>query len=463
MPSIQQKLKELEGIVLDIIDGFYTQPTSMGPNTLNKSAIKARSIRGTNIDVSNLEAVQTKTGSLTVDGNLTIGTGGSLRSGKTSYSDTANAGFWMGIDSGLVKARFGNVGHTQGWTWDGSTLSVTGSLTATTGTIGGWTITSTDLRADAGAIGLASTGSTRIWVGNTTPGSAPFRVSSAGDLTSTSGSIGGWTIDSTGLRLGSGTSTRGMDTGSIAFYAGGSVPSTAPFRVGTDGSVTMSNATITGGALTANAINTGSLNFSGNGTFNTGGSYTGTIGNSGGTLNLGALTVSGTITIGSGGKIVDADGSEWSQSGITLNSSGSFGDTIVWKVSTTTVGGIYAVGPTNSQIVFAHASGPNLALDATKAYLLAGSGVYLSGNLYPGTGSAQQTSYYIQAGGSIQSNGIGIGGMLGISSGNTINFVSPGTGGSAGNWSSGSLTGEAGYFTIQIAGTNYRVPFYANA
>jgi hypothetical protein len=51
--------------------------------------------------------------------------------------------------------------------------------------------------------------------------------------------------------------------------------------------------------------------------------------------------------------------------------------------------------------------------------------------------------------------------MLGISSGNTINLVSPGTGGSASNWSAGSPAGAA-YFIIQIAGTNYRVPFWAN-
>lgn len=57
-------------------------------------------------------------------------------------------------------------------------------------------------------------------------------------------------------------------------------------------------------------------------------------------------------------------------------------------------------------------------------------------------------------------------GMLGISSGNTINLIAPGTGGSASNWSSFTTANvpnqSAGYFLIQIAGVNYRVPIYAN-
>jgi hypothetical protein len=95
-------------------------------------------------------------------------------------------------------------------------------------------------------------------------------------------------------------------------------------------------------------------------------------------------------------------------------------------------------------------------------------GVLTNGRIYVGssTGSGQAT-YYIEGGGSIQSNGIAIGGMLGISSGNTINFVSPGTGGSATSWSGFTSANipdkSAGYFKIQIAGTNYRVPFYADA
>jgi len=476
MVSIAQQIKNLQQDIDDIIAGYYTQPTALGPNTLSKNSIKSRSIRSGNIDVSNLAAVQTKTGSLSVDGNLTIGTGGSLRSGKTDYSDVANAGFWMGIDSTVAKIRVGNIGHTSGFTWDGTTLSITGSVTATSGTIGGWTISSTDLSADSGAIGMASSGSIRFWSGHTTPSSAPFRVSSAGALTSTSGSIGGWTIDSTGIRLGSGATSRGMDSGSTAFYAGSATPSSAPFRVTTAGAVTASNLTVTGGSITASSIDTGTLNFGSNGTVNTGGSVTGTIGNASGTLNLGALTVTGTITMGSGGKIIDADGSYWDQSGLVLVSSGAYGDAIRWRTSGTDKASIYT-DASNLWMFYGTSGSPGSYLNCSSSaavmstqsngsVIVNSTGVATNGKIYPGAGTGNgQTTYYIDgatSGLGIITNGIGIGGMLGISSGNTINFISPGTGGSAGNWSTGSLTGEAGYFNIQIAGTTYRVPFYAN-
>lgn len=470
--DLRKQLNELSILVDDIIAGKYPQPTALGPNKLSKAAIKAKSITGTMIDVSNLSAVQTKTGSLTVDGNLTIGTGGSLRSGKTSYSDTSNAGFWMGIDSSVAKIRVGNIGHTSGWTWDGTTLAVTGSVSATSGTIGGWTIGTTDLTADSGAIGLASSGSVRIWLGNTTPSSAPFQVSSAGALTATSGAVGGWTIDTAGIRLGSGATARGMDTGSTAFYAGSATPSSAPFRVTTAGAVSCSNLTVTGGTITANALTTGTINFGSTGTFNSTGSVTGTLGNSSGTLNLGKLTVSGQLTLGSGGSIVDADGSKWDQTGITLVGNGTQGDTITWKNGASDLGYIFS---SSGYFAFKSASGTSgVDIIGTNVDVQVSDKVRVSGRIYPGASSggsyAGQATYYIDGAASglgIITNGIGIGGMLGISSGNTINFISPGSGGSASNWSSFTSTDipdkAAGYFKIQIAGTNYRVPFYADA
>ena len=365
MASIQKQIRDLQQDINDLIAGYYTQPTALGPNTLSKNSVKARTIRSGNIDVSNLEAVQTKTGSLTVDGNLTIGTGGSLRSGKTNYSDVSNAGFWMGIDSAVTKIRVGNIGHTAGWTWDGTTLAVAGTITATSGTIGGWTIASTDLTADGGATGIASSGSYRFWTGDATPANAEFSVTSLGALKSTSGTIGGWTINGlSGLYTGSGASQRGIDTGSTTFYAGSSTPSAAPFRVSSSGTLNATGATITG-ALTATSLSiTGTASFSGGTmTLPNGGSITST------TVDLnqgtvGGMTIDGTLTLGSGGKIVDADGSYWDQSGITLVSSGSFGDVITWYAGASLAGSIYATStPTivmqayNGGTVYADAGG----------------------------------------------------------------------------------------------------------
>lgn len=377
MASIQKQIKDLQQDINDIIAGYYTQPTALGPNTLSKNSVKARTIRSGNIDVSNLEAVQTKTGSLTVDGDLTVGTGGSLRSGKTSYSDVSNAGFWMGIDSTVTKIRVGNIGHTAGWTWDGTTLAITGSVTATSGTIGGWTIGSTDLTADGGATGIASSGSYRIWTGDATPANAEFSVTSAGALKSTSGTIGGWTINGiSGLYTGSGASQRGIDTGSTTFYAGSATPSSAPFRVSSSGVLNATGATITG-ALTASSLSiTGTASFSGGSmTLPNGGSITST------TVDLnqgtiGGMDIDGNLTLTGSGKIQISGGSYWDVNGILLKSTGSFGDTIRWQVSGVDKGSLYG---TSTSFVMSYPSGWYQSLGST-SYLVDGgtSGILLS-------------------------------------------------------------------------------------
>lgn len=126
----------------------------------------------------------------------------------------------------------------------------TQSLTATVGAVGGWSLGATSLTSGSGAtrVGLDSGGANpAIYAGSETPGSAPFRVTGAGAMTATSGSIAGWTINSTTLSRGSGASTVGMTTsGSVAFFAGNATPASAPFRVSTDGSLVATNATITG-------------------------------------------------------------------------------------------------------------------------------------------------------------------------------------------------------------------------
>ena len=170
--------------------------------------------------------------------------------------------------------------------------SFTGSITAASGTVGGWTIGSNSLTAGSGSntVGLDTTSTggddIRIYAGSATASSAPFRVTEAGvvtatnatitgTITSTAGTIGGWTLASNRISAGSGSTTVGMDstvTGGddIRFFAGNATPSSAPFRVTEAGVLTASNATITGN-LTA-----------------TGGSITGTVSVSGGALTAGS-------------------------------------------------------------------------------------------------------------------------------------------------------------------------------
>lgn len=276
------KLQELINTVDGIISGEIMIPTSLGNRAVNRHHIKARTVSGDMMNVGNLEAVSAKTGDLTVNGDIEIITGGNIREGITEYSDVLNSGFWLGDDSGTPKLRLGGPGSFI--TWDGTSLEIEGDITAESGTIGGWDINATSITHDTGAFGLGTTGSVRIWFGHSTPSSAPFQVSNTGAITATSGSIGGWDIDGIlGIRLGSGSTERGMDAGSTAFYAGGTSGS-APFRVTTAGNVIASDIDITGGTITIGS------NFS----VNASGNITAT----GGTI--GGLTVSSNqISVGS--------------------------------------------------------------------------------------------------------------------------------------------------------------------
>ena len=56
-------------------------------------------------------------------GTVSIASGGALYSGKTSASDTSNAGFFLGNDSGTPKFKIGNASNTSYLSWDGNTLT----------------------------------------------------------------------------------------------------------------------------------------------------------------------------------------------------------------------------------------------------------------------------------------------------------------------------------------------------
>jgi hypothetical protein len=71
-----------------------------------------------------------------------------------------------------------------------------GALTATSGQIAGFSILSSNLQAGAGSTYL-NISTDKIYMGSEAHASAPFKVTNAGVLTSTSGTIGGWTIGST--------------------------------------------------------------------------------------------------------------------------------------------------------------------------------------------------------------------------------------------------------------------------
>ena len=116
-------------------------------------------------NASSQSATTTMTG-----GGITLSGGGAIKStGKDSATDTTN-GFFLGHDGGS-SYDFAVGGSSHSMVFDGSagTLTITGSVTAQAGTIGGWTLSSGALTGDGtGDINIVSTdpGSTRhgvVW------------------------------------------------------------------------------------------------------------------------------------------------------------------------------------------------------------------------------------------------------------------------------------------------------------
>lgn len=263
--DVNTRLSQVEQNIIDLQYGLFKTP--WGPSGISNKLIKPKSVDAGIINVDDLESVNSKTGDLSVTGSITIGQQGALfTEGKTTYADT-DPGLWFGYDTGSGTYRFNLGGVSNSMKWDGAALTIVGSLTATTGTIGGWTIGSTSLTSGSGAstVGLDTSGGSTpaIYAGSSTPSSAPFRVTQAGALTATNvtitgGAVAGITVDSTnGFLLGSGATSRGVSTGSTAFYAGSATPGSAPFRVSSGGALVATSATLTGDLTTSNLTATG--------------------------------------------------------------------------------------------------------------------------------------------------------------------------------------------------------------
>ena len=113
------------------------------------------------------------------NGKIYIGTGTAGNSNTAFYAD--------GTGSVTIKDRL---------IFDGTNLSISGSVVASSGSIGNWQISSGSLSAGIGtsAVGLipnATAGGVAIFAGNSTPLSAPFYVTNSGSLVATTASIKG--------------------------------------------------------------------------------------------------------------------------------------------------------------------------------------------------------------------------------------------------------------------------------
>jgi len=75
-----------------------------------------------NLKVGNLSALSANLGV------VSVASGGALYSGKSTYADSTNAGFFIGNDSGTPKLKIGDAGFTKGIAWNGTDLEVKGGV-----------------------------------------------------------------------------------------------------------------------------------------------------------------------------------------------------------------------------------------------------------------------------------------------------------------------------------------------
>ena len=163
-----------------------------------------------NLEISSSNFALRENGDVVMQGTITAEAGGTI-GGFTINSDNLTATNFVlnttdkslslgtGNDIFIADADSGiQLGHA---TFASAPFSVTpaGALSATSGDIGGFTISSTALTGGSAGTTVALTPGTGIHLGNASFGSAPFSVTNAGVIKAESGVIGGFTITSTNI------------------------------------------------------------------------------------------------------------------------------------------------------------------------------------------------------------------------------------------------------------------------
>lgn len=128
-------------------------------------------------------------------------------------------------------------------------VTASGTINANKGKIGGsngFTIESGKMYS--GSKSSLSSSANGVYIGNDgiSLGNNKFKVTNAGSITATSGTIAKYTLSDNDLISGNVGISSVTTTGAVAFWAGNSNRNTAPFRVTNQGKLVASDATITG-------------------------------------------------------------------------------------------------------------------------------------------------------------------------------------------------------------------------
>ena len=241
-------------IMLEEVDSISNQP---GTYILDKKTI----IDGGSIKADTITGNKIMAGSITADKIATD----AIKS-RNYISSGGTQGSFLNLSDGSFTSP--NLSWDSNGNLIAKNANLSGEITATNGSIAGWTIISNKMYTTGSGkyTGIGKYGSAyAFWAGatsNDNGNSAVFKVSHTGKLTATdaditgtitatNGKIGRYDITSTYLMTNSGSNASGIG-GNQAFWAGAEDSNSAPFRVGYDGVLWAENAAIRGSIETGN-------------------------------------------------------------------------------------------------------------------------------------------------------------------------------------------------------------------
>lgn len=241
-------------IMLEEVDSISNEP---GTYILDKETI----IDGGSVKADTITGNQILAGSITADKIATD----AIKS-RNYDSSGGTQGSFLNLGDGSFTSP--NLSWDSNGNLIAKNANLSGEITATNGSIAGWTIISNKMYTTGSGkyTGIGKYGSAyAFWAGatsNDNGNSAVFKVSHTGKLTATdaditgtitatNGKIGRYDITSTYLMTNSGSNASGIG-GNQAFWAGAEDSNSAPFRVGYDGVLWAENAAIRGSIETGN-------------------------------------------------------------------------------------------------------------------------------------------------------------------------------------------------------------------
>ncbi len=228
-----------------IASGGAAADVNANVTTISGGKITAATITATQLNVAQLSAIAADMGAVTA-GSIVIGS-----TNKVWLNDAADGALNIG---GATKAS-APFHVTAAGALTATNATITGTITATSGTFGGFTATAGELYAGSGSTRVEMQAAGGFWAGATAFVNAPFSVSPAGVLTAASGTIGGLTITGSNLSLGYGI----YGSAYTPFY----VDSSGQFSLGdkflwngatgTIGGWTIGNSTLSAGGMVLNS------------------------------------------------------------------------------------------------------------------------------------------------------------------------------------------------------------------